>query len=255
MEKIEQAPIGKIGDNRPPLRARLEIDYTDLRKRASELLDAFARAPAEVLDDPTQGKVGDLYRLMATCTNKAEAYRKDEKEPFLADGKAVDNFFHDIADPVEKAMRALKARSDVYLNAKAAAARKALADEEARKRAEAAKALEAAQKAADAGRAKVADKQLEKAAAASVAAAQAQEAATATPASFARTRGEHSMTTTQTRWTHEVEDWDIVPLEVLRTFLSHDDIDKAIRAFVRQHKNSIALPGVRIFETTNSQFR
>lgn len=257
MDAIKQEPIGKIGDNKPPLKARLEISYADLKKRAVELVEAFARAPAEIKDDAMQGKVGDLYRLMSACTSKVETTRKEEKDPFIADGRAVDNFFHEIADPVEKAMKALKGRSDLYLNAKAAAARKALAEEEARKRAEAQAALEAAQRAADAGRAKTADRQLEKAAAATTAATQAQEAAAQAPAAFARTRGEHSMATTQTRWTHDVVDWDVVvaPFGLLGPFLSRDDIDKAIRAFVRQHRDTISLAGVRIYESTTSQFR
>lgn len=255
MERIEQEPIGKIGDNKPPLRARLEINYTDLRKRATELLEAFARAPETIPDDATQGKIGDLYRLLATCSSKAEALRKDEKEPFIADGKAVDAFFKDIADPLDKAMFALKLRSTTYSNVKIAAERKRLADEETAKRLEAAKALQAAQKAADAGKGKAADKALEKAAAASAAAQQAQEAAQAAPAELARTRGEHATVSTQTRWVHEVTDWAAIPLETLRPFLSRDEIEKAIRNFVRQNKDAVPLAGVRIFQSTASTFR
>jgi hypothetical protein len=255
MDAIKQEPIGKIGDNKPPLKARLEMHYTDLKKRAAELLEAFARAPAEIGDDATLGKIGDLYRLMATCTNKAEALRKDEKEPFILDGKTVDAFFKDISDPIDRAMQALKGRSTLYSNAKITAERKRLADEEAARRAEAARALEAAQKAADAGRAKTADKHLAKAEQATAAAEQAQEAAQVPSAAFARTRGEHATVTTQTRWTHEVTDWGAIPLEMLRPFLSRDEIEKAIRNFVRQNKDAVPLAGVRIFQSTASSFR
>lgn len=257
MEKIEQKPIGP-GHNlpdMPSLKVRLETNYQDLRKRAAELIDAYGRAPAEIQDDATLGKIGDLYRLIATCTNKAESSRKEEKEPFILDGKTVDAFFKDMADPLDRALVVLRQRSTLYINAKIAAEKKRLADEEAARRAEAAKALEAAQKAADAGKTKAADKALAKADAATAAADQAQEAQQAPSAAFARTRGEHSTVSPTPRWTHEVTDWDTISLDALRPYFSRADIEKAIRGFVRINKDRVQLAGVRIFETTNSAFR
>lgn len=259
MEKIEQKPIG-IGHNDPEgpsLKVRLETNYTDLKKRAAELLEAFGRAPSDIKDDATQGKVGDLYRLMATCTSKVESTRKEEKEPFVLDGRVVDSFFKEISEPVERAMAALKGRATLYSNAKIQAERKRLADEEAARRAEATRALEAAQKAADAGKDKAADKQLAKAEQATAAADQAHAASSAAPAEIARTRGEHATVTTQTRWVHEVQDWHALmsSLGILGAYLGRDDVEKAVRVCVRQNHDAVAIPGVRIFQSTASSFR
>ena len=251
------APIhADVGDNRPPLKDQLTIRHQDLIDRVSELVAACGRAPETIGDDTTQGKVGDLYKMLSAAQKKGEASRTDEKEPFLMGGREVDNFFRErVLTPLERWMAVLKKRSDLYLNAKIAAERAAREAEARRAQEEANQKLEAARRAEEANRKKAAETKLAAAVVAQEAADQAAAAAEAKPAELAQTRGDHSLATVQMIWTHEVEDWNALDLNSIRDFISRDDIDKAIRAFVRLHKGSRQLVGVRIFEAPRSSFR
>lgn len=255
---ITETPIpisADIGHNLS-VKERLVDKHQPLLDRVAELVAACARAPERIDDDATQGKVGDLYKLLSAAQKKGDASRADEKEPFLMGGREVDNFFKEsVLTPLERWMATLKRRSDLYINAKLEAERKRRADEARAAQIEADRKLEEARRAEEAARPKVAERKLEQAVQAQAVADQAAVVAQAKPSEMAQTRGEHSMATVQMRWTHEVSAWDSLDLNLLREFLSRDDIDKAIRAFVRLHKGTRTLPGVRIFEAPNTQFR
>lgn len=57
------------------------------------------------------------------------------------------------------------------------------------------------------------------------------------------------------RWKHRITDPAKIPLEKLRPYMSLDDLDKFCRAFVVKNKNSMALPGVEIFQEQKTSFR
>ena len=253
----EPNPVrAEIGANQAPLKDQLEIRHAEQIARVKELLAACERAPKSIGDDAIQGKVGDLYKLLSAAQKKAEASRSDEKEPFLMGGREVDNWFKDLLlSPLERWMKELRQRSDLYINAKIAAERKRLQDEARKAQEEADRRLEDARRAEEADRKKAAEKKLEQAVQAQATATQAAEAAAAPASELAQTRGDHSIATVQMRWTHEVVDWDGIDLSQLRDFISRDDIEKAIRAFVRLHKGTRPLKGVRIFEAPATQFR
>ena len=256
MSITDTTPIAAdVGHNRE-LKDLLEERHQLLTDRVAELIAACARAPERIDDDATQGKVGDLYKLLSAAHKKGEASRTDEKEPFLMGGRIVDSWFKEnVVTPLERWMAVLKRRSDLYINAKVEAERKRRADEARAAQEEADRKLEEARKAEEAARPKVAERKLEQAVQAQAVADQAADIAAAKPAEMAQTRGEHSMLTVQMRWTHEVSAWDELDLNTLREFISRDDIEKAIRAFVRLHKGTRQLQGVRIFEAPNTQFR
>lgn len=239
-----------------PVKDRLREKHAPLLDRVDELVAACGRAPDKIDDDATQGKVGDLYKLLSAAHKKGEASRTDEKEPYLMGGREVDNFFKEgVTAPLERWMQTLKRRSDLYINAKVEAERRRRNEEARLAQEDADRKLEAARKAEEASRPKVAEKKLDVAVQAQAAADQAATLAQAKPAEMAQTRGEHSMATVQMRWTHEVSAWNDLDYNLLREFIPRDDIDKAIRAFVRLHKGTRELPGVRIFEAPNTQFR
>ncbi len=57
------------------------------------------------------------------------------------------------------------------------------------------------------------------------------------------------------KWKHRITDASKIPLEKLRPYMSLDDLDKFLRAFVAKNKNTVTLPGVEIFEDTKTSFR
>lgn len=245
-----------IGHNEAPLQEALPIRHQAITDRVKELLASVARAPERIDDDVTQGKIGDLYKLLSAAHKKGEAARVEEKEPFLMGQRTVDSFFKThVTSPLEQAMMTLKKRSDVYLQAKVAAERRAREEEARKAREEEQRKLEAARKAEEENRLKTAAKKLDEAVVAANVAAQAEEAAAAPAAQLSQTRGEHSLAGVAMVWTHEVEDFDAIDLNSIREFISRDDIEKALRAFVRLHKGTRQIHGVRIFEAPRTNFR
>lgn len=94
----------------------------------------------------------------------------------------------------------------------------------------------------------------EDARAASARANQATRDAEVKPADLARTRtSEGGMATLAQTFDFEVTDYDVLDLETLRPHLVRKDVEKAIGAFVRTHKDKGVLRGVRIFATTKAQ--
>ncbi|MCC8967890.1 hypothetical protein H8A95_37675, partial [Bradyrhizobium sp. Pear76] len=87
-------------------------------------------------------------------------------------------------------------------------------------------------------------------------ASQAQRAAEEKPADMARTRATSGgLATLAQSFDFEITELGAVDLEALRSHISRADLEKAIRAYVRIHKDTVPLRGVRVFPTTSAQFR
>ncbi|TGT72950.1 hypothetical protein EN802_13815 [bacterium M00.F.Ca.ET.159.01.1.1] len=69
------------------------------------------------------------------------------------------------------------------------------------------------------------------------------------------TRTEVGTVSATARWTHRITEPSKIPLEKLRPYMSIDDIDKFVRAYVRANKNTAPLPGVEIFQDSKTSFR
>ena len=275
------------GDNRPPADAdpmteRMAEDHAEILARTKELLDAAERAPASVNDDEGAGKFGDFIKSVTGTIKRAETARKAEKEPYLVNSRKVDGFFKKrITEPLADAKKALEKTLGVYLQAKAAAERKAREEaEKAAREAEAAarreaeereKALEAeATPFEDPGDGPSEYEKLESAVEAEEAAAKAKKeadkaakAASAKAADLARTRGDHgSVGTLRTEWKHDEPVRADLDLEALREHLSIDALEKAIRSYIKANAPEKVggpwpkpLAGVRIFEKTTTTVR
>jgi hypothetical protein len=231
------------GGNAPPLlevlRDELEVETAALLGRRDELLAAAARMPNAVADDEVAGNFSDMTKAIAGCIKNAEAARTAKKEVFLAGGRAVDGHFKKLlTDPLLKAKASIEDRLGLYLRAKAAR-EKAVRDQAERAAREAERlAQEAARKAAEAMQN---EKDLQaaldaqaRAEEAAIAAAAASKAAAEKPAAMARTRGDiGSLGTLRQVWTFKDVDRDSVNLEMLRNYLSVDEIGKAVRLYIK----------------------
>lgn len=234
--------LAKPGDNRPPplelLRDELEAENEALLRRKDELLGAVARMP-DIASDETAGKVADLIKMITACAKKADSARVSRKEPFLEGGRAVDGYFKArILDQLDKAKKGVEAKLGVYLRAKADRERRAREEADRIARQAAQDAADQAAKAADAMRTeKDLDKAMDLARQAEEATAQAAvatKAAAAKPADLSRTRGDAgALGTLQARWTFKDIDRNSVNLEMLRNYLSVDEIGKAVRLYIK----------------------
>ena len=261
---MNQAPaIAKIGDNMPPhdadpLRDRLSETHAALLKRRDELLAASERAPSEVSDEDTAGKVADFIKQIAACIKNTDTHRVAEKEVYLAGGRTVDGWFKKIADPLAEAKAKIEARLTIYQRRKADAERRAREEVERAARAEAERAAKAA---AEAEAAIKAASDLQAAIVAEAAAAQAaadaekaKKAAEAKPAELSRSRGDYgAVASLHTFWDFADLDRATLDLEALRQHLPADALEKAVRAFVKAGGRE--LRGARIFENTGTKVR
>ena len=249
----EQQTEAGLGHNLPPsegmtqadvIRARLEQESIGLMARAIELQQAFDRAPDKVESEDQAEKFGDFIKQIAGHVKKADAARVASKEPYLEGGRAVDGFFKSIIDPLKKAKTTLEGRLGTYLRAKEAEERRRR--EEERQRAE----EEARAKAAE----MKSEDDLDAAVEAEVQAQDAAKAAEANAAEMSRTRGDMgSVSSLRTTWAFEVDDWDRIPLDMLRAHLPKSAIEQAIRSFIKAGGRSI--DGVRIFEKHSAVVR
>lgn len=232
-----------IGGNNPPdvteqTQVELNERHADILKRAADVLAGVERAPTEIKDDETAGKVADLIRMIGSVTKAGEAAHKIAKAPHLEAGRAVDGWLKKMSEPLVAAKVRLQRPLDAFLRAKA--------DAERRRREEEAKALEEA--AAREAAAMQTPAQMDAAIATEERAAEAKEAAHAKPAEMARTRGDYGgIATLRTTWKHEVTDVAQVPREYLMVN------DAAIKAAVKAGTRTI--PGVRIFQDQSAMVR
>ena len=259
---MNQAPA-KIGDNMPPpnvdpLRDRLAETHAALLKRRDELLAGAERAPAEVGDEDTAGRIADFIKQLAACIKNADIHRVAEKEVYLAGGRTVDGWFKKVSDPLTEAKRKIEDRLTIYQRRKADAERKVreeverLAREEAERAAKAAAEAEAAIKSAPDLQAAI----IAEAAAAQAAAdaAKAQKAAEAKPAELSQSRGDFgAVASLHTFWDFADINRDILDLEALRQHIPADALEKAVRSFVKAGGRE--LRGARIFENTETKVR
>src|SRR5258708_960507 len=84
--------------NQPPLDELLAEETTVLQRRAYDLIDAAGRAI--VTDEETAGKAALLTKMMIDHGKKIDQAREERKRPFLEGGRAVDQHFHAIAEPL-----------------------------------------------------------------------------------------------------------------------------------------------------------
>lgn len=250
---MSEARVIDRHDNQPDLATVLREDNTTLIARKDELLAAFERAPEEVADDETCGKMQDFMKQVDAAKKHAEKLRVDAKEPHLNAGRIVDGFYKTVTDPLDKVKKALTARVTVFLRKKEDDERRRRQEEErlAREAAEKAR-IEAEERAAALAKeddldAAVAAEEAAKRAAED--AAKAAKEAEAKAAELSRTRGElGSVGSLRTAWVHDEKSLSraSIDLEALRQHIPEDALHKAVRSYIRAGGRSLA--GVRIFE-------
>lgn len=257
----------KPGHNQPPpdadpLLERLQKDHADLLARRDALLSGIGRAPTEIVDEETAGKMADFVDLqLSAFIKQVDTVHDTEKAPYLAGTRTVDGFWHTLKDQVEAGIKTLNQRRKKYADDKAAAERKRREAEADRLRQEAAAAQRAAEQAAETVTTETdLSSAIDAEAAAqtaTVAAEKATQAAAAKPAELGRTRGAYGgRTTLRTEWTFADLDRAKIDLEALRPYLPEDALQKAVRAWIAANKGALkaktitGIAGVRIFQDT-----
>lgn len=251
-----------IGHNNPPPTAeaaiRLQLDerHEDIAQRTEELVGALDRVPDLIEDEETAQRVSDFVKQINAAKKKAEAQRVSEKEPYLTGGKAVDGWFKGMTLPLDKAAQLLKEKLTAYHVKKETEERRRREEEErARREEEERLRREAEEKAAAAATDDDLNEAIEAEQAAAQRAAEAHDAgkkAQAPAAELSRTRGEYgAVSSLATFMDFKDVDYGTIDLEALRPHLKRDDIDKAIRAYIKAGNDEIR--GATIFQNKRTR--
>lgn len=264
--------MSQIGDNISAPYAegvsdRLEQDYGELLDNAKNAIADADELPRTVESSIDVSTIADVVKKLRDLSARAVSHRQAEKEPYLRAGDAVYAFFTKrVVDPLDAKRRELNDRLDVYKQ-------RQLAEERARREAEAAAArkqqeearrireeAEAAERRARSNRAK--EERAAEAAAARVeddmATVKAEEAILSTmtkPAHMVgeRFEGERSGKVTMRKATVVyIEDVAKLDLERLRFYLKEEHLLMALRAWAKATNYEEAMPGatVALRETT-----
>lgn len=93
---------------------RLAMDYAELVANVERLLETSASLPATVEASEDIASISAHVVRLRDARGRVLAQHKDEKEPFLRGGEAVDAFFFSLRDNVTRDERELKARVDRF---------------------------------------------------------------------------------------------------------------------------------------------
>ena len=249
--------VAEIGHNQPPsttdlLRQRFADEIKEVDELAAKATAAKEKLGehVEVTDDD---QVSDLVEIAVKAGKKSKALDKKRLEttqPLRDEVDEVNKFFATLTARMNRVKTVFEELVGQWDRKKRA--------EEQRKAAEAARLAEeeARRKLDDAAAASHSvegDVIMNEAAAAERKAQIATHQATKAGAGPTRTEG-GTVSATKS-WDFHVENWDALDLSQLRDSFTVADIEKAIRAHVRKHKNTRPLKGVKIFEDTKTRLR
>ena len=261
MAKAQKAdPAPGIGHNEAPLVAPAQAvsesllrDYVGLAESTTAILAQARDLPLKVSDNTELGQFSAIAKSMRDTIAKAEAFRVKEKEPYLRGGQAVDGFFQNLSERLNKGMKIVTARVNDYQQAILAAERRKREEEaaEARRIAEEARlAAERARKPA------IAEAKEVQATIAERRADVAEEAAEATPAAMTRTRFDDGVLVTMKKVKYvTIVDADKIPLDRLRPYLKPSEIEAAVKRWAAATEYGSVMSGVEVGERDDTVIR
>jgi hypothetical protein len=277
------AAEASAGHNKPAILTAdmMARDFAYLEESLGEIEAKVKDCPPVVEDDDDLEIVREAVKRCMGASKRLETLRVETKEPYLAATRIIDGHFGKLKELVSGWQTAIEARAHRYLKKKEAA-EKARREQEAREAAVRFAKAEDRRRQAEAERQKaeqelIASQQATQrisveqhqrqenarlqearlraeAIQAEAEAHKTQQQAEASPADMARTRSADGLSTLQQVWTFEILDPHAVDLQdpVLRSFIPWADVEKAIGRYVRTHKDTRPLKGVRIYVDTRT---
>lgn len=231
-----------LGHNGPPANDSVIDDkYKEIAARGKQLADAAERIPSADAKGAAEGLATYIKQCKVYIKNVNE-WHKETKAPHLEKGRQVDGAKNTALVVIENGMK--KAAEQLQI-----IARRLQAAENERRRMAEEKARIAREESDRLARQAQADND-------AVAAAQAEEAATiakkaekeAVQQTTSIKTDEGAQVSFRKKWTFEVENYNQIPVSILRKYLGDEILDKAVRGAVKDGVREIK--GVRIFEDT-----
>lgn len=249
------APAG-IGHNRPPtLVETLTKEFEDLLNEVEALANK-ANAVKSVVDEKGLNTDDDVVPMVEVgreatkLVGSLDRKKLERTKPLRDDVDTINDFFKTMSLRVSRIKNAFGEKVGAYEEAKKERARREAAERARIAEEEAAAKLK---EAAEAQHSVMGDVLLNEAVKAEE---EAQMAATAAvKAGTGPTRTDAGTISQSGKWTMEIIDAAKIPADVIVAQLGLADIEKAMRAHVRQFRDTRPVPGVRIFQETKTSFR
>lgn len=229
--------------------ADLMNEVEDLAKKANAARDALGN-PAKVVTDEQRDNLTKLGIEARRLSKRLDETKLTTTKPLRDEVTETNGFFQTLGARPDKIKTAFEQLVGEYDEAKRAEARRAAAEEAERQRQEAQRKLE---EAAATTHGVLSDVVLQEAEAAEHRAQVAENEAMA--AGSGPTRTAAGTISQRTSWTFRITDASKVDLNKLRPHFGIADIEKAMRAYVKAHRDTAPLAGVEIFPDTRTQFR
>ncbi len=214
--------------NNPPseleiLQENLTLRYVHLMRDSEGKIKLSEKIPAEFTAQNEADFVSDYIAEIGHIQKSLETARKEEKEPFLRQGQAVDEFFKSYKDKLDDSAGKAKIPLTNWL-------KKCAAEEQARRDA---KLKLAQQAAAEAIKHVVTAEDAVQAVEAQHIAEVAQKVAAAPVVSMAAATGKYSSARLKEEWVGTIADIGAVDLERLRAYIKPEAIQVALNAYVK----------------------
>ena len=232
------------------LPARLEAETHVMTLRRDALIASSGRVPP-ITTDEISGKVADLDEQLAKFIKAAKDWKDKSKEPVLVLDRAIMQQHANLVTTIVSTKDTINKMQTDYLRKKADAelAERRRIEQEARDAAEKLR-LEAEQAAAALTKPEDLDAAVraeEAATQAAITAQQASVAVAAKPSELGRVTSSFGSTQSlRKKWVHRSVDMATVDLELLRAYLTADDLDKAIKKAIKAER--LQIKGVVIEE-------
>jgi polyhydroxyalkanoate synthesis regulator phasin len=136
-------PVIDRHHNQPPPEEMVVIEFNEALDRKDGFRAKFAalvekgKSPPDCNDDDMAGRLGDFIKMASNAQGFIDEQRTAIKAPYLAAGRAIDGVARAMAEQLDDAKRAAKAKLDTYMAEKARLQReeaKRIADELDRQR-------------------------------------------------------------------------------------------------------------------------
>lgn len=229
------------------IKAYLDYALEGLLTRRAEMIAALnktATAHPTISSDETLGAIAENMRMAIALGKTGEDRRKEQKEPFLEGGRAVDGWFKAWIAPLSAAMLPVQASMNVYGELIERRNREAAQAERKRLDAIAERAQADAERALRENRSEAALDALDAASEAAQAADDAGALAESKPAELTRTYGNYgAVTSMRQSWSWEIANLAIVPRAYL--MVNPDAIKAAAKQRDTQGKPAAVIPGIR----------
>ncbi len=217
--------------NNPPneleiLQENLTLRYVSLMRDAEARIALSAKIPEVFTAQNEADFVSDYIAEIGQLQKSLESARKDEKEPFLRQGQAVDEFFNSYRDNLTESADKAKIPLTNWL-------KKVAVEEQARRDAEAAKLRAEEEKARNLAAVAPSVENMEKAVEAHNSVVVADKVAAAPVVSMAAATGKYSKSSLKKEWVGTIADITKVDLEKLRAYIKPEAIQVALNAYVK----------------------